>query len=162
MKKKFTSVFILVMIFVLTGISYAGSQTATLYVKATVVASVSVTCSPLVFPAFDNMAAGIPVQGEGQVNVNSSVNYNVSLDSGRYYNGSVRCLDSAKNLQYRLYQDSARTIEWGDSDFAGTYPAGSSKNGTAGDSIHTVYGTLSTAAVDEGEYQDSVIVTVIY
>jgi len=160
MRKILTSVFILTLAF--SGTAYAGSETATLYVKASVVASVGVTCSPLNFPPFDRTDVGKQIQGEGTVSVNSTVNYSISLDAGRYFNGSARCMDSAKKLEYRLYQDAAHATEWGDSNVAGTYVSGTSKSGLPGNNSHTVYGTLTTASVDEGDYQDSVIVTVTY
>jgi len=162
MKKFFVSVFILAAAFTFTDSAYADSETATLYVKIKAVSSVTVTCSPVNFPSFDIANPGTQVQAEGQITVNASGRYTVSLDAGRYFNGTNRSLDSEKKLRYRLYQDAARTIEWGDSDVAGTYTAGKSKSGTAGNTAHTVYGALTTAAVAEGDYQDSVIVTITY
>ncbi len=91
----------------------------------------------------------------------SPTNVTVKLDAGSHSLGTLvpRRLGSIGNdtLQYNLYRDSARSIVWGD-DTQGTQSAAGAAPTTL-----IVYGRIfASQFVDEGLYQDTVLVTVQY
>ena len=97
------------------------------------------------------------------------VAYAITLDAGQ--NGAaggrrLRQQGGLDTLSYDLWKDPARTLLWGDGDFAGTYPGGGSlaAAGTGRHQEFTVYGRLF--ALEEmstpGRYSDVVTVTIHY
>jgi spore coat protein U-like protein len=67
---------------------------------------------------------------------------------------------------YWLFKDSSYNTEWGDVDFANTFPGGSSlaDTGTGIAQPHTVYGYVANLLGGQppGTYTDTVLVTVHY
>lgn len=93
--------------------------------------------------------------------------YKVSISAGAHYSAGARKIASgSSNVAYWLFQDSARTTEWGDSDLANTYPGGSSllRVGTGSTQTWTVYGKVSPPPLyaAEGTHTDILTITVSY
>ncbi len=90
--------------------------------------------------------------------------YNIGLGAGLNAStaGNIatrRMTDGASHyVGYQLYQDSARTLPWGDTigtnTFAGT--------GTGSAQARTVYGLVASANANAGAYTDTIAVTVTY
>ena len=73
--------------------------------------------------------------------------------------------DGINARMYRLFMDNVFGTQWGDSDFANTYPGGASvaDTGSGAAQPHTVYGWLESGIVlPAGTYSDTVTVTVNY
>jgi spore coat protein U-like protein len=163
--KKFVSVLLaLLACIAFSGIAHAASVTTSLQVSVNLVPACQVSASSVNFGDVlwntDSFA-----NGDVSVNCPQDTAYNIALDAGsnfydfrRVYNGS------SGYIQYRLYKDSAYTLEWGDSDYAGTYIWGSSlaDTGNGLSQSHTVYGKLFGAGVPVGSYSDTVTVTVYF
>ena len=123
--------------------------------------------TPIEFPN-PNTGADTGAVGEITVNCVDQLPYEVALDAGSHFDSGslVRTMQngSGDRIAYKLYQDSGRTTEWGDSSQGNTYPNGDVLPGTGSgsDQAFTVYGQavkdLSTIA-PAGEYSDSVNVT---
>jgi spore coat protein U-like protein len=99
------------------------------------------------------------------VNASSELSYRISLDAGLNYESPARHVEYDRELiQYFLYKDAAYSEEWGDSDYANTYPMGSSAGpflGTGAEQVYTVYGRVANfAGLVTGTYTDTVTVTV--
>jgi len=115
------------------------------------------------------VSPGNPSLGAADVTVNAAngVIYNVTLSAGTHISGGVRGMlkGDGSRVTYYLYKDAARTQEWGDSDKANTYSAGSSVagTGTGADQAYTAYGRVTTSGgTPTGSYMDQVTVTVHY
>jgi spore coat protein U domain-containing protein, fimbrial subunit CupE1/2/3/6 len=117
---------------------------------------------------FGRMLAPGSMAGSGNVVVNcvNTTPYQVALDAGAHLSAGKRNLANGANLiSYELYQDAAKTVVWGDSGLAGTYPAGTplSGVGTGVNQTLTVYGSLTSGALQiPGGYRDNVSVSVTY
>jgi spore coat protein U-like protein len=145
-----------------------GAQGSSLSATATVAASAQLSVSPLRFGRI-----GAPGLYEATtlivVRAAKGVAYSITLDAGQ--NGSaggrrLRLQGGPDTLSYDLWKDPARTLPWGDGDFAGTYPGGGSLSavGTGRHQEFPVYGRLY--AMEEmaapGRYADVVTVTIHY
>jgi spore coat protein U-like protein len=166
MKKLIFVAIILTALVALSVSGYAATTTSNLDVSANVVGACTVTTSPVNFGDIDGMSF-VSANGDVTVNCPTGTNYNIALDAGLNYDGGSRNLvsDDAINLRYRL--ESADTmLEWGDMDFANTYPAGESvpDTGNGLDQPHTVQGTMDLTGMtpSPGLYTDVVGVTVHY
>lgn len=167
--KNFRTLFLVVMAMALLAPAgvWATGITTTMPVTATVTAFATVNATPM---NFGSGQAGVSPSGiTSTITVNASAGhtYKVSLDAGQHFISAMRDMHDSANdvLSYRLYQDAAMTTEWGDSDAANTYSAGSSVagTGTGSDQTLTVYGMeLSQSNTVPGNYSDTVTVTVIY
>jgi spore coat protein U-like protein len=171
MKKLILSLFIMALGISFAGAAYgAGSVTAILDVSVNLVPACTVTVTPIDFGDYDGIASvpGAPnglANGDVTVNCSDTVSYNIALDAGLHYNAPNREVsDGVNGIGYGLYQDSAYTTEWGDSDFGNTYAAGLSQGDTGNglDQPHTVYGGLGASSGPLGPYTDVVTVTVHY
>jgi len=168
MKKFVKSVMVMAMAVAFAGAAHAGSTAANMWVSADAQAAVQLyVLSNLGFGSFDNSVAGT-VETTAQIEVTAPVglNYDVTIDAGYYFSGASRQVGNGlAGLAYNLYQDAGHTIEWGDSGFGNTYPAGSSLFGT-GTGIaqpYTVYGVLTKdILVSGGYYDDLLTVTAIW
>lgn len=165
MKKYFTVFIILFVLITSISLVFASTATNVLNVSANAVASCFIGVSPVVFGDF---TTGV-YNATGSVDVlcQAGLPYHITLDGGSSPGGINPRLLSSQNspvgLPYFLYKDSTLTDQWGDSDFANTYPPGSSVAGT-GTGIwqgHTVYGKLTVEYLTEvGLYKDVVNITV--
>jgi spore coat protein U-like protein len=134
-------------------------------VNVTVSATCTVTSSGVVLTGpFD----GTETTGTGTITLNytNGAPYNITLDAGSNAIPSKRRMAlGADYLSYELYQDSGRSVVWGDSSFAGTYTAGNpvAAVGIGLDQNFTVYTKIPSQEVGpDGNYQDSVSIIVHY
>lgn len=98
-----------------------------------------------------------------QVACTNTTPYNIGLDAGQGAGATTttRQMTSASldTISYRLFQDSARTINWGDTVDSDTQAA--TGNGAA--QSFTVYGrVIAQTTPAPGSYTDNVTVTVTY
>jgi spore coat protein U-like protein len=88
--------------------------------------------------------------------------YNVGLDAGTSAGATVqarRMVSGTNNLNYQLYQDSARATIWGNTP--GTDTVTGVGTGTQVD--HTVFGAVPAAqVVPAGDYADTITVRIFY
>lgn len=88
-------------------------------------------------------------------------NYSIAISGGASPNGSQRRMQNGGQfVSYNLYQDSARSVPWGDGGATGTVLTGS---GTGADEEVIVYGRVPAQATPApGTYNDTVQVTVTW
>jgi spore coat protein U-like protein len=143
------------------GSVYADTLNLNLNVSATVLPACSASVTPVNFGNY----SGDYLYANGDITVTclQGTPYHIALDAGRNY----RQISNGMNglLSYSLYKDMSGT-EWGDSDYANTYPRGSSLTdwGTGFSQAHTVYGVLrgGQTASEAGTYSDTVQVSIYY
>jgi spore coat protein U-like protein len=172
MKKSIITASILSIGLVFSNSVNAATATSTLNVSATVIPACTVSTTPVIF---GNLTSGPNVWVNGGVSVNcaTGVPYHIALDAGSNYspNSHVRQMMSnvAGNFAaYWLDLDTQRN-QWGDSDYANTFPWGASVADTGNGLIqsHNVYATTQgldqfAQPVPPGAYSDTVNVTVLY
>ena len=141
--------------------SYAGSQSTTLAVSATVSANCTISTLPLNFAAYDPIVtnASAPRDASGTVTVacTNGAATTVTFDSGLNPSGGLRRMtDGSSNyLNYSLFSDSGRTIAWG------TGVDAVSHTGTGTATALTVYGRIAQGQnVPAGSYGDTVTAVV--
>jgi len=154
-------------VFVLTaGVTGAAAQSAsaTLQVSANVSRNCTITTTPLAFGAYDPVVANVtnPLDGIGSVVIacTQGTTSTIGLSVGANAQGAVRRLSDGASafMTYEMYQDSTRTVLWGDSGAerldAGTAPSRDPRT-------FTVYGRVAQGQdVPVGVYTDSVVATV--
>jgi spore coat protein U-like protein len=166
--KRLSTPVLLAAVLVMCAAGRGWPQSSSLSADATVVASAQLSVSAMRFgrigaPGLYEAAALITVRAA------KGVGYSITLDAGQ--NGGpqgrrLRLQGGQDTFSYELWKDPARTLVWGDGDFAGTYPGGSSLPavGTGRHQEFTVYGRLY--AMEEmsapGRYGDVVTVTIHY
>jgi spore coat protein U-like protein len=141
----------------------AGSATATLGVSFTINAACTVSAAPIAFSA--QSVLGVPVSQTGSVVVTCSNTspYNVQLDQGAGASATVtnRLMTgpASGTVASGLYQDAARTVNWGKTNGADTVAG----TGAGGAQTLTVYGRIMAQTTPApGAYADTVNVTVSY
>jgi spore coat protein U-like protein len=165
MKKIILSIVMILAGTVLSGGAYGATLTGTLDVSVTAVPACTMSVTGITFPDY----VGLQVTGNGDVTVTcaQTIPYNIALDGGLHFAGGTRLVTNIANnyIYYTLFQDAGFNVLWGDSDFAATYPNGTSlpDTGTGVATPHTVYGVLSAGgAGPPGLYTDTVTVTLYY
>jgi spore coat protein U-like protein len=145
----------------------AATVTAIFPVHATVAPSCEVSTTGLEFGVWTHQS--LAANGTIGMVCGRGVEYHVSLSAGSHYGPETNLRQLAGPnpnllLPYILYKDVGRTQEWGDRDFAGSYPQGTSVlgTGTSQPQMLTVYGVAegSTDRLPPGSYSDTVLVTV--
>lgn len=140
--------------------SWAATTTTAIGVDAGVGASCSVSATRL---AFHSVVDSTPGDGTATITVNctSGADYDIGLDTGLTPTGPQRFLVGANplhKLSYNLFQDSGRSVAWGDTvgvdTFAGT--------GAGAPQVIPVYGRVPSQTVATDIYGDTVTVTVTY
>jgi|CXWL01.1.fsa_nt_gi spore coat protein U-like protein len=140
----------------------AGSDTDSFEVTATVLASCDVVASDLTFGDYDPIA-GSDLDAETTLSVTctngTSYQVGMSLGSGSGATMAQRRMTKSggsQTLAYVLYQDSLRSVLWGDT---GADRQAGTGDGTS-DLIH-VYGRVPMQqAAPSGSYSDTIVVTV--
>jgi spore coat protein U-like protein len=156
------------LILLITGVAYAASSTASLRVTATVAAYCTVSTNPVDFGAVSGVGeTSAGAVGNVSVNCPASQTYHVTMDAGQHVSGASRQISSGVYAaSYQLHKDSVVGPLWGDSDFSGVFPGGSSLVGTGSGSAqdHDVYGSLrGFSGIPPGTVlSDTVTVTVYY
>lgn len=136
----------------------------------TVSMSVTASCSLSVTAVNLGSSTGTAVTAESDVGVTCSngTAYTIGLHGGANVDATSRRLaDGASNfVRYFVYQDAARTVEWGDKNLAGaTYNNGNTKDsaGTGAAQTHTAYFSTQTFTTGApGTYTDTVTVSVVF
>lgn len=153
---------------VFAGTANGATYSSVLDVSTSVIIACNVSTVSIAFPDYEGPA---PVYTNGDVTVTCTLGtvYKIALDAGLNYNGGLRNVfngASGDQLKYFLYKDAGRSIEFGDGDYAGTYPSGSSLSDTGSGLAqpHPVYGRLGPSLISKqaGAYSDTVNVTVYY
>jgi spore coat protein U-like protein len=149
--------------------SYAGTDTATLNVSATITANCTIDTTPLAFGAYDPIVAHTATALDGTGTVTTTCTdgsaVHITLGQGTYPAGGstdtvpLRQMASGDNrLAYFLYSNDQRTQVWGndtESDVADT--------GTGLESVLTIYGSVPSGQnLPAGTYTDTVVATVTF
>lgn len=142
----------------------AASTSTTFNVTATVIDVCLVSAGNLGFGTY-NPIGGSGLNGTSTITVTCTLGtgYNVQLDPGAN-GGSVTTRQMIRTsgtevLNYSLYRDAGRTLNWGQTDNTDTL----SSTGTGLSQGHTVYGSIPASEnVPTGSYSDTVNVTVSY
>lgn len=138
----------------------AGTATATFTVSATVQATCNITATNLAFGTY----TGVQNNATSTVTVTctNTTAWNVGLNPGTCPGATVttRCmLNGAAQLNYALYRDAARTLNWGQT--VGTDTLAGTGNGNA--QVSTVYGQVPAGQFPApGAYTDTITATVSF
>lgn len=108
------------------------------------------------------LTANVDVQADLSVQCTNTTPYNIGLNAGSTAGGTVatRLMTSgAATVQYRMYSDSARIVNWGNTPATDTVSG--SGNGSA--QSLTIYGRVPAQATPAAAiYSDTVTVTINY
>lgn len=142
----------------------AATATDTMTVSATVQSACVVAANPLAFGNY-NPTSGSNTDATTTLSVTctSGTSYTVGLSAGTGSGATVsarKMTGGGNTLNYALYQDSARSTNWGNTPGTDT-PASATAGASA--ATLTVYGRITAGQnVPAGTYTDSVTVTVNY
>ncbi|MBB4209729.1 Csu type fimbrial protein [Roseinatronobacter bogoriensis] len=152
-------------IFFITPPNVAVSQTstATFDVTIEIVAECEVTSTQtLDFGPAGVLTTEIDAASDIEVTCTPDVAYSIGLDEGTGDGAttSVRRMTGAgETIDYGLFQDAARNVNWGNAPPTDTVSA----TGTGSAQVYTVYGRVPPQATpSEGIYSDTITVTVTY
>jgi spore coat protein U-like protein len=141
-------------------IAKAGTATTTFTVSATVQATCNITATNLSFGTY----TGTQTDATSTITVtctNTSA-WNIGLNPGTCPGATVttRCmLNGAAKLNYALFRDAARTLNWGQTVGTDTL----SGTGTGNAQANTVYGRISGGQLPApGAYTDTITATVTF
>lgn len=138
---------------------YAAQDTDTFQVSATVNSACTIAANPLSFGTYDAAGANVDATTTLDVTCSNGSNYRVGLDGGSTAaDVNNRAMSGpGVNLGYALFQNSARTTNWGNT-FGTDTVAGT---GTGAGQTLTVYGRLFSGQFSTaGFYSDDVVATV--
>lgn len=141
----------------------AGTDTDTMAVTATVVASCDVAANDLDFMTYDPVS-GSPVDASAtlEITCTNGAAYVVALDEGVGAGATIaarRMTSGSDTLAYSLYRDASRSQLWGETNGVDTVAG----TGSGTQQTLTVYGRAPTAQTSPaGSYADTVTVTVTY
>ncbi|MGC1303549.1 MAG: spore coat U domain-containing protein [Caulobacteraceae bacterium] len=142
----------------------AATATTTFQVSATVLKACSVTANPLAFGSYDPTAStNLDATTTLSVLCTVGTSFQVGLNPGTATGATVtsrQMTNGANTLAYALYQDTARTTNWGNTPGTDT-PAAITAPITA--TSLTVFGRVPSAQnVPAAGYSDTITVTVTY
>jgi spore coat protein U-like protein len=143
----------------------AATDTTTFQVTATVNEVCSVSATDLAFGIYDPSAADNDNTSTITVTCTKGTNYSVGLNEGTASGATVttRQMEDAVSsdlINYSLYSDASRTVNWGNTPSTDTVDVASA---TGAAENHTVYGRISAGQyVTAGSYSDTITVTVTY
>jgi spore coat protein U-like protein len=136
-----------------------GSFTSTITLQASCQV---VSTNTLNFGTQNILTANVDVQANFSVQCTNTTPYNIGLNAGSTAGGTIatRLMTSgAATVQYRMYSDAARTVNWGNT--VGTDTVSGTGNGSA--QALTVYGRVPVQATPApATYNDTVTVTITY
>jgi spore coat protein U domain-containing protein, fimbrial subunit CupE1/2/3/6 len=139
----------------------AATATTTFQVTATVNATCLISATTLAFGAY----TGTQTDATSTVTVTctNTTPYNVGLNAGTFSGATVTTRrmtgTDANGLAYSLFQDSSRTVNWGNT--VGTDTLAGTGNGAA--QALTVYGRVPASQfVAPGSYTDTITATVTF
>lgn len=154
--------FFVLLILLFNPAAFAATVTANLPVNATV----NATCifGNITSVNFGNYSgAQNDATGSIEVTCNSGTAYNIGLNagagSGATTTNRIMTGTPSGTLGYRLFQDPARTTNWGNNPPTDTV----NLTGNGAVQLSTVYGRIPAGAVPAtGSYNDTVLITVTY
>lgn len=142
----------------------AATKTTTFQVTATVTESCTVTATDLAFGNYDPSAADNEQTSTITVTCTKGSDYDIGLNKG--ISGADvttrQMIDTVSTdlLNYSLFSDASRTVNWGDTVSTDTVHVGTA---TGAAEAHTVYGRIPAGQyVTAGSYSDTITVTVTY
>ncbi len=148
------------------GAAQAGTVSSTLNVSANLIATCTVTTTPVNFGDIPDLNYTYYGNGDVTVNCAPGIPYNIAFDAGQHYASNSRWLHgTTTDIPYVLCKEASYLNLWGDSDFANTFSYGSSvaDTGTGINQTHAIYGLLSPSGTEAvGAYTDVVNVSVYY
>jgi spore coat protein U-like protein len=146
----------------LLGIAFAcravpAQETDILTVRAVILGACNVTGGVLDFGIYEGQT--IDQTAEITYSCDPAAAVTIALGEGNNFQGNRRLVIGAVSfLNYFLYQDGARTIEWGNAPGSNFAPLVISEVVTSG--AATVYGSLpGDQDLNPGVYEDSVLIT---
>jgi spore coat protein U-like protein len=141
-------------------VTVPGTTTA-IHVNATVSATCSIGANALAFGSY----ARLQLDGTTTLSATctSTTPYNIGLDQGVSSGATVTTRKmtgpSSQLLNYSLFRDSARTLNWGNTVGTDTVAA----TGTGSAQTFTVYGRIPASQnVGSGNYQDTITATLTF
>lgn len=142
----------------------AATTTTTFPVTATVLKACAVNANPLAFGTYDPTAAtALDATSTLSVLCTVGTSFTVGLNAGTSTGATVtarKMTSGANTLAYALFQEAARTNNWGNTPGTDTPPA---VTAPVLPSTLTVYGRVAPGQnVPAGAYTDTVTVTVNY
>lgn len=145
----------------LSGQAQAATATTTFSVTATMMANCTISATNLAFGSYTT--ALVDATSTISVTCTKSTTYNVGLNAGASTGATVTTRKmtgpGGDTLAYGLYQDSAHTINWGNT--VGTDTVSGTGNGSA--QTLTVYGEVPAGQfVTPGAYTDTITATITY
>ena len=166
------------LLYIGTAGAFTQSVTGTMSIGATVLASCTVSTTPMDFGSYTGAAYSY---ANSTITVNCSVTtpYRIDIDKGQNVTGisgyprnvktGTAPADATNTIKYKLYKASTYSAadEWGDNGATlcttcTTTITGKNGTGTGLDEPHTVYGVLWPTSNAPGVYSDVVTVTVNY
>jgi spore coat protein U-like protein len=141
----------------------AATATGTFTSTITLQASCQVvSTNTLNFGTQNILAANVDVQADFSVQCTNTTPYNIGLNAGSTAGGTIatRLMTSGgATVQYRMYSDAARTVNWGNTP--GTDTVSNTGNGSA--QALTIYGRAPAQTTPApATYNDTVTVTINY
>jgi spore coat protein U-like protein len=145
----------------LSGQAQAATASTTFSVTATVAATCTISATNLAFGSYTGALTN--ATSTISVTCTNTTGYNVGLDAGTSTGATVTTRKmtgpAGATLAYALYQDSAHTVNWGNT--VGTDTVSGMGNGSA--QTLTVYGQVPAGQfVTPGAYTDTITVTITY
>ena len=141
----------------------SASASANMAISAQVVRKCTIAAQPLSFGSYDPVQTNSTAPLDGQTTVTVACTkgtaISIAMDSGANGQGRARRLSGTSDfLTYELYQDSSRAQTWGDAGGAlvngGVAPSRDPRQFVA-------YGRIPGGQdITEGQYQDTIVVTV--
>ncbi len=144
--------------------AHAATATNTFQAKITIQADCEVTSpTDLDFGTSGLLNANIDQTSTFNVKCTSGTSYDIGLNGGTTAGGDTttrKMTDgSGHTVDYKMYSDSGRSTNWGDTVSTDTVNA----TGTGVDQSYTVYGRVPPQATPPvGNYTDTVTITVTY
>lgn len=141
--------------------SSTGTVTTTFSVQATVQATCLISATALSFGIYSGLVSD--VASTLTITCTSTTTYNVGLNAGTATGATVTTRQmtgpASAKLNYAMFRDSARTLNWGNTVGTDTL----SSTGTGSALLSSVFGRLAAGQlVPVGAYSDTIIVTVTY
>jgi spore coat protein U-like protein len=146
--------------------AHSGSATSTLNVSMSVTNNCTISTSAVAFGAYDPVVANAStaLDGTGGVTIACTKNTSatIGLDLGGSPTGSQRRMStgggSPSFADYEVYQDSGRTVVWGNSGGGLLSPSAAPSKAPR---TFTVYGRVAAGQdIPPGSYTDAVVATV--
>jgi spore coat protein U-like protein len=148
--------------------TFAATATENLAVSASVINACSITTSPVAFLNYDPTAAAANDTGQGSVAIacTQGLSPTIGIGVSAYASGAQRRMRDSGSiyLRYNLFQDTGRTIAWGDGVVVGAGNVFTPTPAvTIDNDVHSypVYGRIPALQnVPENTYNDIVVATV--